>query len=88
LAVAKPDDVVSPELILVSPPEIADRARDALPDYERESDAWVSRVRVAFAEAAAEQQRRERRFMLGAVTFTSLMALNAIAPVLIFLVFR
>ena len=82
------DDVVSPELVLVSPPEVADRARSALPDYEREYDVWVSHVRTAFAEAAAEQQRRERRFMVGAVTFTTLMALNAIAPVLLFLVFR
>ena len=79
---------MSPELVLVSPPDLADRARDALPDYEREYDVWVSRVRVAFAEAAAEQQRRERRFMVGAVTFTTVMALNAIAPVLVFLVFR
>jgi hypothetical protein len=86
--VALHDDVVSPELVLVSPPEIADRARGALPDYEHEYDVWVSRVRTAFAEAAAEEQRRERRFMVGAVTFTTVMALNAIAPVLIFLVFR
>jgi hypothetical protein len=86
--VAAPDDVVSPELVLVSPPEIADRARGALPDYEREYDVWVSRVRTAVAEAAAEQQRRERRFMVGAVTFTTLMAVNAAAPVLLFLVFR
>jgi hypothetical protein len=88
LAVAKHEDVVSPELVLVSPPDVADRARSELPDYEREYDVWVSHVRVAFAEAAAEQQRRERRFMIGAVTFTTLMALNAVAPVLLFLVFR
>jgi hypothetical protein len=35
-----------------------------------------------------EEQRRERRFMIGAFTFTAVMALNAIAPVLVFLVFR
>ena len=82
------DDVVSPELVLVSSPEVADRARSDLPDYEREYDAWASHARIAVAEAAAEQQRRERRFMVGAVTFTALMALNAVAPVLLFLVFR
>ncbi len=87
-AVGMPDDVVSPELVLVSPPELAARAREALPDYERESAVWIRRVRIAVEEAAAEQQRRERRFMVGAVTFTSLMALNAAAPVILFLIFR
>jgi hypothetical protein len=87
-AVGMPEDVVSPELVLVSPPDLAARAREALPDYERESAVWIRRVRVAVEEAAAEQQRRERRFMVGAVTFTSLMALNAAAPVILFLLFR
>jgi hypothetical protein len=86
--VAPHDDVVSPELVLVSPPEIADRARGALPDYEREYGFLLLRIRAAFAEAAVEEQRRERRFMIGAFTFTAVMALNAIAPVLVFLVFR
>ena len=43
-------DVTSPELILVSPPDVAARARAALPDYAHEYE--VARVRAAYARAA------------------------------------
>ena len=46
------DEIVSPELVLVAPPELAAKAREALPDFEREWEQLVARLR---ADQAAEE---------------------------------
>jgi hypothetical protein len=81
-------EIMSPELVLVSPPELAAQAREALPDYEVEYEQWVVWVRAAFAATAAEEKRRERRLVVGGWAFTLLGALNCIAPLAILIVFR
>jgi hypothetical protein len=50
------EEITSPELVLVSPPEIAAQAREALPDYSFEYENSVVRSRVAVPEAAAQAQ--------------------------------
>jgi hypothetical protein len=79
------ESVVSPELVLVSPPELATRARAALPDYDQEYADWIVHVRDIFAEARVESARRHR---VGALIFTTLGALNAAVSLLVLIVFR
>jgi hypothetical protein len=81
------DDVVSPELVLVSPPEVAAQARAALPDSAVEQTIWVSNLRAALAERelVAETVREPR---LGGLVFTALMAGNCLAAILLPIVFR
>ena len=69
--------------MLVSPPELAERARLALPDYEREVDAWVAQTRAAFEAAEAVEEAERRRLERGAVLFTAVMALNSIAALVV-----
>jgi hypothetical protein len=48
---AEPSALVSPELVLVASPEVADAAREALPEPVP-FDEWLRRTRVAEARAA------------------------------------
>ena len=96
------DAVTSPELILVSPPEVAARARAALPDYAHEYE--VQRVRAAYARATAvsvapapprPRWRLQatalpdtRGMSRGSATFAMLVVLNCIAPFVLLIVAR
>ena len=81
-------EIESPELVLVSPPEWAERARAALPDYAYEYE--VARVRRAFAAASGEDEpiAHDRRFSRGSITFTMLVALNCLAPFVLLIAAR
>ena len=79
------EEIVSPELVLVSPPELAAEAREALPDFKYEWARLVERLR---AQQAAEEKRRQRRLTVGGVAFTMLGTLNCIAPLVLLIVFR
>jgi hypothetical protein len=82
------DEIVSPELVLVSPPELAAQAREALPDFEREWEQLVARLRADQAAEEAERARRERRLARGGVAFTVLGSLASLAPLVLLIVFR
>ena len=79
----------SPELILVSPPELAEIARALLPDPEP-FDEWLRRLRAAEqqpVEAAAgdwEYAVQSQRRMGGAL-FVAAGVVNAALPVLLFI---
>ena len=77
---------VSPELVLVSPPDAAERARLELPDYEREFGEWLARTRAAFEAAHGAQNAKRHRIERGTVLFTAVMALNSIAALLLVVV--
>jgi hypothetical protein len=79
---------MSPELVLVSPPELAAQAREALPDFESEWAQLVERLRAQQAAEDAEEKRRQRRLTVGGVVFTMLGALNCVAPFVLLIVFR
>jgi hypothetical protein len=79
------DEIVSPELVLVSPPEIAAQARAALPDFEYEWQQMVARLRTEAAAAAAEHPAR---LTLGAVGFTVAAAVTSVAPLVLLILFR
>jgi hypothetical protein len=53
------EEITSPELVLVSPPELAAQAREALPDYELEYEEWIVRVRAAVASEAQPEPQVE-----------------------------
>jgi hypothetical protein len=54
--VAVIEEITSPELVLVSPPEVAAQARDALPDYKVEyAESAVDAVATAAAEATTNR---------------------------------
>jgi hypothetical protein len=82
------EEIVSPELVLVSPPELAAQAREALPDFEYEWAQLVERLRAQQAAEDAEEKRRQRRLTVGGVVFTMLGAANCVAPFVLLLVFR
>jgi hypothetical protein len=82
------EEIMSPELVLVSPPELAAQARQALPDFEHEWAQLVARLRAQQAAEDAEQKRRQRRLTVGGIAFTLLGALNCIAPLAILIVLR
>ncbi len=82
------EEIVSPELVLVSPPELAAEAREALPDFEYEWAQLVERLRAQQAAEDAEEKRRQRRLTIGGVVFTMLGAVNCVAPLAILLVLR
>jgi hypothetical protein len=88
LAVQAADEIVSPELVLVSPPELAAEAREALPDFEREWEQLVTRLRADQAADEAAAAQRERRLARGGVVFTLLGALVSVAPLVLLIVFR
>jgi hypothetical protein len=96
------EEITSPELVLVSPPELAALARDALPNYEVEYERWVVDVRAALAadelepepepapeaELATEPKPYERPLTAGAFAFTALSAIACVAPLVLLIVFR
>jgi hypothetical protein len=57
--VAVSEEITSPELVLVAPPELAALARDALPDYTVEYALWVGRVRATAATEAPKHTLEE-----------------------------
>ena len=59
------EEISSPELVLVSPPELAALAREALPDYEVEFERWVVEIRAAFAAEAARRDEPRPGLVLG-----------------------
>jgi hypothetical protein len=86
--VAVAEEITSPELILVSPPDLAAQAREALPDFEYEWAQLVERLRAQQAVEDAEETRRHRHLTIGGFAFTLLGALNCVAPLAILIVFR
>jgi hypothetical protein len=88
--VALTEEILSPELVLVSPPEVAAQAREALPDFEREWQELVTRLRAEAAAAAAPVSAPEppARLTFGAVAFTFAAALTSVAPLVLLIVFR
>jgi hypothetical protein len=82
------EEIVSPELVLVSPPELAAQAREALPDFELEWAQLVERLRAQQAAEDAEEKRRQRRLTVGGFVFTLLGAVNCVAPFVLLLVYR
>jgi hypothetical protein len=82
------EEIVSPELVLVSPPELAAQAREALPDFEYEWAQLVERLRAQQAAEDAEEKRRQRRLTVGGIVFTMLGAVNCIAPLAILIFLR
>jgi hypothetical protein len=75
------DGPISPELVLVAPPEEAAEARAALPDIVEFYD-WIRNLRELVDVDAVEDVDDDRR---GFVVFTSLVSLNAVVP-LVFVV--
>ncbi len=82
---------LSPELVLVSPPEVADVARALLPAPEP-FDEWLRRLREAEPEpietAAADWEyaaHTRKRRDLGAPIFAATCVVNAALPMLLFL---
>jgi len=87
--VAVTEEIISPELVLVSPPEVAAQARQALPDFEREWQELVARLRAEAAVVAEEPEpEAPARLTLGAVAFTAAAALTSVAPLVLLIVFR
>jgi hypothetical protein len=82
------EEIMSPELVLVSPPELAAQAREALPDYEREWVRLVARLRGDQAAEEAAQAQLERRIARSGIVFTALGALACAAPLVLLIVFR
>ncbi len=78
---------VSPELVLVSPPEERQRLLDELPELD--FDEWVVRLRRAFDEHAAEEAaaaaRVSRRRRLVGVAVALVGAANAVLPLALML---
>jgi hypothetical protein len=82
------EEIISPELVLVSPPELAAQAREALPDYEVEFERWVVEIRAAFAAEPAQPWQPERGFSFGAVVFTVAAVASCLAPLVLLLFLR
>jgi hypothetical protein len=57
--VALSEEITSPELILVAPPEIAARARERLPASRLDFDEWATRVAAAGGAEVAVQPQEE-----------------------------
>ena len=84
------EEIVSPELILVSPPEIAARARQALEDFEPEWQV-VARLRAeaaAKAVAVAVEVEPPARLTFGAVAFTIVASATSVAPLVLLILLR
>jgi hypothetical protein len=88
------EEITSPELVLVSPPELAALAREALPDYELEAEEWTKRIRAALAAEASvaapapEPEPVESTFTTGAIAFTVLSGAASVAPLILLIVLR
>jgi hypothetical protein len=88
-----PSAPISPELMLVSPPEVARLARQQLPDPEPLDD-WLRRMRLEetkrvlrtmIAELRSEQVRaQERRSALAGAAFAAACVVVSVLPVLAF----
>ena len=61
--VAATEEVTSPELVLVAPPEIAARAREALPDYEFDVISALNSRLAAVTVVAAPEETTERELI-------------------------
>jgi hypothetical protein len=70
------DGPISPELVLVAPPEEAEEARAALPQVVEFYD-WIRTLRELVDVEAVEEVEDDPR---GFVVFTSLVSLNAVVP--------
>jgi hypothetical protein len=70
------DGPISPELVLVAPPEEAEEARAALPQVVEFYD-WIRALRELVDVEAVEAVEDDPR---GFVVFTSLVSLNAVVP--------
>ena len=82
------EEIVSPELVLVSPPELAAQARRALPDLEPEWQV-VARLRAeAAAAAAVVEEEAPARLTLGAVAFTVAASATSVAPLVLLILLR
>jgi hypothetical protein len=77
------DGPISPELVLVAPPEEAEEARAALPDIVEFYD-WIRNLRD-LVDVDAEEVEDDRR---GFVVFTSLVSLNAVVPLVLVVVWH
>jgi hypothetical protein len=90
---APPDEALSPELVLVAPPEVAEVARQLLPDPEP-LDEWLRRVRSNVAKPAEQAPDWEfpaielHREIPSAALFTALCSMSAILPVVLLLATR
>ena len=82
------EEITSPELVLVAPPEVAVQAREALADYEMEYEEWLVQVRAAFASSTEEAEVPERRLTLGAFAFTALAGAASVTPLVLLILFR
>lgn len=83
---------LSPELVLVAPPEVADAAREALPEPVP-FDEWLRRARAAEArpEPVAwdwEYARVRRRLERGGTAFTLTLAGLSLLPVVLLAVWK
>jgi hypothetical protein len=81
---------LSPELILVLPPEEAQAARELLPDREP-FDEWLERLRTTestVVEPDWEFEEAPARGRLAGALFAAACVLNATLPVVIFFVVR
>jgi hypothetical protein len=86
--VSPSEEISSPELVLVSPPEVAAQAREALPDYEVEFERWVVETRAAFSAEAARAHEPPERLTLGALAFTALSVVACATPLVLLLLSR
>jgi hypothetical protein len=82
------EEIVSPELVLVSPPELAAQAREALPDYEVEFARWVVEIRAAFAAEAAVREEEVPPRRLAVFAFTAFAAVTCVVPLVLLILFR
>ena len=82
---------LSPELILVLPPEEAQAARDLLPDREP-FDEWLERLREHEPEPVEHDweftDAAPRRGRLAGALFAAACFVNAVLPIAIFLATR
>jgi hypothetical protein len=88
--VTQVEEITSPELVLVSPPELAARAREALPDYAY--DQWSARgpgpTLVDAGLEEHEQQEQESRLTVGGLTFAVAVAVFCLAPLVLLILLR
>jgi hypothetical protein len=83
---------LSPELVLVAPPEVAEAAREALPDLVP-FDEWLRRARLAESRAEPiewdwEYARPRPRFDRGAAAFALGLAGASVLPVVLLALWR
>jgi hypothetical protein len=89
-AVIQVEEITSPELVLVSPPEIAARAREALPDYEygQQIARAPGPTFVVAGLEEHEQKEQEPRFTARGLTFSLAAVLFCLAPLVLLILLR